>query len=139
MVTIIPTDSSEGDFGVVQIRREEAKSSVWEIVAAKPTMSNIAQHRVCLQCASQNFIYENFGNYLKNVWLCQHWRQMHFREENWNFRNSNIANLGVPLFWGVLGTLEISIMRLYLDRPLPFRPKMLAVDAHLYRLLSPQI
>ena len=49
MVTIIPTDSSEGDFGVVQIRREEAKSSVWEIVAAKPTMSNIAHH---IECAS---------------------------------------------------------------------------------------
>ena len=55
-----------------------------------------------------------------------------------SFSNSNIAKLGILLFWGVLGTLEISIMRLYLDVPLPLRPKMLAVNAHLYRLLSPQ-
>ena len=110
-----------------------------EIVAEKPTISNIADHRVCLPCASQILFYEKIGNYLKFVWRRRHWRRSRFRKENPKFWNSNTAKLGVPLFWGVLGTLEISIMRVYLDRPLPFRPKMLAVDAHLYRLLSPQI
>ena len=82
MVTIIPTDFSEGDFGVVQKRREEGKIAVWKIVAEKPTISNIAHHIVCLQCASQIFYYEKVGSYLKIARLCCHWRQSCFRKEN---------------------------------------------------------
>ena len=106
---------------------------------ANPTFSKIPHHRVCLPYASQNYFHEKKGNYLKNVWLRRHWRRSRFRKNNWNFSNSNIANLGVPLFLGHFGTLEISIMRLHLDVALPLRPKMLAVNAHLYRLPSPKI
>ena len=81
MVTVILTDSPEGDFGVVQKRKEESKSPVWGIVAEKPTISNIAHHRVCLQWASQIFYYEKVGNYLKFVGRCRHWRRSRFRKE----------------------------------------------------------
>ena len=114
------------------------KHILWKIVAEKPTISNIAHHRVCLPCASQIFFHEKIGNYLKIVWRRRHWRRSRFRKENRKFRNSNIAKLGAPPKWRVYGTLEISVMTRYLDDHEQCRPKKLVVDAHLYRLLSPQ-
>ena len=139
ILIIISSDSSDGDFGSVQNRGEEAEIPIWRIVAAKPTISNIPPHSVCHICATQIFIYEKLGNYLKNVLLCQNWRRGRFRTENRDFRNSNIAISGVALFLPDFGTLEISIILPYLDTTFFFRPKILGVDAHLYRLLSPQI
>ena len=56
-----------------------------------------------------------------------------------DFRNSNTAILGVPPIWPHFEALEISIMMLYLDDTFSLGPKMLGVNAHLYRLLSPKI
>ena len=96
-------------------------------------------HSVCHICASQMFIYENLGNYLKNARCCSHRSRGRFRKEKRDFRNLNIAILATPQKWLHIQTLEISIIWLYLDATFSFRPKILGVDAHLYRLLSPQI
>ena len=104
-----------------------------------PHFRILSPHSVCHICASQIFIYGKLGNYLKNVQLCRNWRRGRFRTENRDFRNSNIVILGRPLFLPDFGTLEISIILPYLDATFSFQPKMLGVDAHLYRLLSPQI
>ena len=139
MLVIIPFDSSEGDFGLVQKRWEGAEIPVLGIVLTYSTISKFPPHSVCHICASQIFIYGKLGNYLKNVQLDRNWCRSRFRVENRDFRISNIAKLAIPLFWAHFGTLEISIILPYLDATFSFQPKMLGVDAHLYRLLSPQI
>ena len=139
MLVIISYDSSEGEFGMVQKRREGAEIPVLGIVLTYSTFSKFPPDSMCHICVSQIFIYENLGNYLKNVRCCPHWSRGRFRKENLDFRNSNTAILATPPKWPHIQTLEISIMMPYLDATFSFRPKMLGVDAHLYRLLSPQI
>ena len=139
MLVIISFDSSEGDFGLVQNWGEGAEIPVLWIVLTYCAISKFSPDSVCHICASQKFIYENLGNYLKNVWCCPHWSLGRFRKENRDFWNSNTAILAVPPKWPHIQALEISIIWLYLNATFSFRPKMLGVDAHLYRLLSPQI
>ena len=139
MLIIISSDSSDGDFGSVQKLGEEAEIPLWRIVLTYATFSNIPPHSVCHICASQIFIYGKLGNHLKNVQLDRNWCRSRFRVENRDFRISNITKLAILPFWAYFGTLEISIILPYLDATFSFQPKMLGVDAHLYRLLSPQI
>ena len=138
LLIILSSDSSIGDFGMTQNGWQEAEIPLWRIVLTYPTFSNIFPHSVCHIRASQIFIYENLGNYLKNVQFCRYYCRIRFRKEIRDFRDSNIAILATPPKWPHFGTLEISIFRPYLHSTFSFRPKMLGVDAHLYRLLSPQ-
>ena len=101
ILVIISFDSSEGDFWLVQKRREGAEIPVLEVVLTYSTFSKFPPHNVCHICAPQIFTYENLGNYLKNVWCCPHWSRGRFRKENRDFRISNIAKFAVnpsPVF-----------------------------------------
>ena len=128
-----------GKFGLVEKRREEPESPLWSIVLANPTFPKIPLISVCLICAFQKTFYVKKGNYLEFVWRCRFWRPTRRWKENRDFPNLNIANLAIPPKWPHFGTLEISIMVVYLNDTFSMRPKMLVVNAHLYRLLSPQI
>ena len=139
ILIIIPSDSSKMDFGTVQKSRKDAEIPIWRIMLTYATFSKIAHHSVCLMCAIPKIFYVKNRNYLENVRLRRRWCRSRFRKENWNFWNSNIAKLAVPPISPDFETLEISIMMLYLDDTMSFRPKMLGVKAHLYRLLSPKI
>ena len=128
-----------GKFGLVEKRREEPESPLWSIVLANPTFPKIPLISVCLICAFQKTFYVKKGNYLEFVWRCRFWRPTRRWRENHDFPILNIANLATPLFLPDSGTLEISVMTRYLDDHEQCRPRMLGFDAHLYRLLSPQI
>ena len=65
MVTTISSDRFDGGFWSVHKRREEAGIPFWRSMLANPTISKFPLHSVCHICASQIFIYEILGNYLK--------------------------------------------------------------------------
>ena len=128
-----------GKFGLVEKRREKAESPLWSIVLANPTFPKTPLISVCLICAFQKIFYVKKGNYLEFVWRCRFWRPTRPWRENHDFPILNIAKLAIPLFLPDYGTLDNSVMTRYLDDHEQCRPRMLGVDAHLYRLLSSQI
>ena len=120
-------------------RRKETKIPLLRIMLTYATFSKIPRISVCLICTFQKSFYVKKGNYLEFVWRCRFWRRTRRLRENRDFADSNIAKLAAPQTWHGIGTLEISVMTRYLDDHEQWRPKMLGVDAHLYRLVSPQI
>ena len=86
MVTTISSDRFDGGFWSVHKRREEAGIPFWRSMLANPTNSKFPLHSVCHICASQIFIYENLGNYFKNLWCCSNWCWSSFGEENRDLR-----------------------------------------------------
>ena len=126
---VSPYQSHSADAGVI--------CPIWW--ACNSTFSIIRGKCPCLICAIKILFFWVMDNHDASLQFWRLPRPSSFRGEILIFEIANTGNIGRPPESTHLWVVEISVMTRYLDDQKQWRPKMLGVDAHLYRLLPPQI